>query len=126
MGTQHRVISPKERYLLRTGKIPSKMERQIILMREQRLSSGDTAAPAAAAAAASAPPPVPAVLDRRGRLAEAAARGLDDVDEAQQLRRLARVQTQAEEARQQAAASTLTPAAASLLAQLRSGAVSQS
>ena len=125
MGTQHRVISPKERYLLRTGKIPSKMERQIILMREQRLSSGDTA-PAAAAAAASAPPPVPAVLDRRGRLAEAAARGLDDVDEAQQLRRLARVQTQAEEARQQAAASTLTPAAASLLAQLRSGAVSQS
>ena len=124
--TAHRVVSKKERYLMRTG-TKNRAERRIILLREQRKAPeavSTAAASAAPPAEPTPPPPVPAVSDKKGRLAEAEARGLGGVDEAQQLRRLARVQTKAEEARQQAAASTLTPAAASLLAQLRSGAAS--
>jgi hypothetical protein len=45
------------------------------------------------------------------------------VDEQQQLRRLARVQEQAEDKQERAAAKRLTPAAADLLAQLRSGGI---
>lgn len=111
---------------MRTG-TKNRAERRIILLREQRKAPeavSTAAASAAPPAEPTPPPPVPAVSDKKGRLAEAEARGLGGVDEAQQLRRLARVQTKAEEARQQAAASTLTPAAASLLAQLRSGAAS--
>ena len=114
---------------MRTG-TKNRAERRIILLREQRkapegaATAASSAAPPPQPAEPAPPPPVRSVSDKKGRLAEAEARGLGGVDEAQQLRRLARVQTKAEEARQQAAASTLTPAAASLLAQLRSGAAS--
>ena len=112
-----RSISKKERFLLRTGKL-NKEERRIVLLREQRMAA--ESAPAAAVPAVAAPAPSMAT-DTGSRLAEAAERGLGGVDETQQLRRLARAHEQDEQARQQAKATALTPAAASLLAQLRGG-----
>ena len=126
-------LTKKERWLLRTGNMPSRAERNIVLLRAKRRGepTGDEEwndhrslpAPASAEPGPSqpAPPPVTETSDRKARLAAAAALGLDGVHEQQQLRRLARVQEQAEEAQQRAAARTLTPAAADLLAQLRSG-----
>ena len=128
-------LTKKERWLLRTGNMPSKAERNIVLLRARRRGepTGDEEcrehrslpAPASAdpepASAQPAPPPVAETSDRKARLAAAAALGLDGVHEEQQLRRLARVQEQAEEAQQRATARTMTPAAADLLAQLRSG-----
>ena len=114
-----RSISKKERFLLRTGKL-NKEERRIVLLREQRMAA--ESAPAAAVPAVAAPAPAPSMAtDTGSRLAEAAERGLGGVDETQQLRRLARAHEQDEQARQQAKATALTPAAASLLAQLRGG-----
>jgi hypothetical protein len=134
-------LTKKERWLLRTGNMPSKAERSIVLLRAKRRGEPDgdeectehrslpypagasdaSAAPAASAQAA--PPPVAETSDRKARLAAAAALGLDGVDEQQQLRRLARVQEQAEDKQERAAAKRLTPAAADLLAQLRSGGI---
>ena len=134
-------LTKKERWLLRTGNMPSKAERNIVLLRAKRRGEPDgdeectehrslpypagasdaSAAPAASAQAA--PPPVAETSDRKARLAAAAALGLDGVDEQQQLRRLARVQEQAEDKQERAAAKRLTPAAADLLAQLRSGGI---
>ena len=134
-------LTKKERWLLRTGNMPSKAERNIVLLRAKRRGEPDgdeectehrslpypagasdaSAAPAASAQAA--PPPVAETSDRKARLAAAAALGLDGVHEQQQLRRLARVQEQAEDKQQRATARTMTPAAADLLAQLRSGGI---
>ena len=134
-------LTKKERWLLRTGNMPSKAERNIVLLRAKRRGEPDgdeectehrslpypagasdaSAAPAASAQAA--PPPVAETSDRKARLAAAAALGLDGVHEQQQLRRLARVQEQAEEKQQRVTARTMTPAAADLLAQLRSGGI---
>ena len=134
-------LTKKERWLLRTGNMPSKAERNIVLLRAKRRGEPDgdeectehrslpypagasDASAAPAAPAQSAPPPVAETSDRKARLAAAAALGLDGVHEQQQLRRLARVQEQAEDKQQRATARTLTPAAADLLAQLRSGGI---
>ena len=134
-------LTKKERWLLRTGNMPSKAERNIVLLRAKRRGEPDgdeectehrslpypagasDASAAPAAPAQSAPPPVAETSDRKARLAAAAALGLDGVHEQQQLRRLARVQEAAEDKQQRATARTLTPAAADLLAQLRSGGI---
>ena len=133
-------LTKKERWLLRTGNMPSKAERNIVLLRAKRrreldgdvectehrslpypAGASDASSAASITALAQAAPPSSATSDRKKRLEAAAALGLDGVQEQQQLRRLARVQEQAEEKQQQAVARTLTPAAADLLAQLRSG-----
>ena len=134
-------LTKKERWLLRTGNMPSKAERNIVLLRAKRRGEVDgdvectehrslpypagasdaSSAASITALAQAAPPSSSETADRKARLAAAAALGLDGVHEQQQLRRLARVQEEAQEKQQQAAARTLTPAAADLLAQLRSG-----
>ena len=118
-----RELGKKERYLLRTGKL-NKAERRIVLLREERKAAGNVeeTLPAASITTAALPAAAaPAPSDPEARLAEAAARNLGGVDPTQQLRRLARVREAEEEARQKRASSTLTPAAASLLAELRAG-----
>jgi len=134
-----RELGKKERYLLRTGKL-NKAERRIVLLREERKAAGGDAAAEAVLLRAETssrtyfPPPAepsptpalpeaaaPAPSDPEAWLAEAAARNLGGVDSTQQLRRLARVRDAEEEARQRKVAATLTPAAASLLADLRAG-----
>ena len=131
-------LTKKERWLLRTGNMPSKAERNIVLLRAKRrgevdgdvectehrslpypAGASDASSAASITALAQAAPPSSETSDRNSRLAAAAALGLDGVHEQQQLRRLARVQEQAQEKQQQAAARTLTPAAADLLAQLK-------
>ena len=127
-----RELGKKERYLLRTGKL-NKAERRIVLLREERKAAGGDAAAAAVLLREETPPaapsPTPALPEAAAPapsnpeawLAEAAERNLGGVDSTQQLRRLARVRDAEEEARQKKAATTLTPAAASLLANLRAG-----
>ena len=119
-------MSQAERKMQRMG--VGKEERRILLLREQKRSAKSrapkaTGAPYASPVAPQAPPAVSVAADEEGRLAEAAARGLGGGDPAQQLRRLARAHEQDAQARQHAVATTMTPAAASLLAQLRSGGV---
>ena len=117
-------MSQAERKMHRKG--VRKEERRILLLREQRKAAE---APTPKVAEVPHAPPavsVPALsvaADEKARLAEAAARGLGGGDPTQQLRRLARAHEQDAQARQHAAATTMTPAAASLLAALRAGGV---
>ena len=87
-------LTKKERWLLRTGNMPSKAERSIVLLRARRRGEPDgdeectehrslpypagasDASAAPAASAQSAPPPVAETSDRNARLAAAAALGL--------------------------------------------------
>jgi len=122
-------MSQAERKMHRKG--IRKEERRILLLQEQRKAAAPGPRPKSAkqapmskaAEVPQAPPAVSVAADEKARLAEAAARGLGGGDPTQQLRRLARAHEQDAEARQQVAATTMTPAAASLLAALRAGGV---
>lgn len=125
-------VSRQEARLLRTG-ILNRREREIVLLKARRQSTTDgtavmrpsTADPASLVAPPAAPPtaPLAAPPAKEGayatRLADAEARGLDGggVDEEQRLRRL--IRARAADAAQEAKQSTVTPAAALLLAQMR-------
>lgn len=117
------VMGKRERYMLRTGKMPGKsgkQERKIIVMREEaqrrrqqaeeaaeRKSGGDDGQTSTGEA------PAAAATSSKGVSKPCAA------DEHRSLRLLALQQERDQEARAEAAANTATPAAASFVAALR-------
>jgi hypothetical protein len=125
-------LSTFETQLLRRG-TTSRREREILLLRAARKRPGaheDAGPSLAPPATAAAPPDVPAAAEDtlEARLAEALARGLGGygIDEDQMLRRLMRAREADATARAKAAENAVTPAAASLLSELRTQLASSS